>query len=236
MCDSGRHGAKRGTVGGGFRIDDLPGDLHGLVPAGGFAGLDPGASVRIPYVTRLLLNRRFVPQGPYIVFDDAKDLGVPLTDYVAVPFERPPQGEGRDPRLVSPANQFTLDSAIRDIPASELPPVFPTPAEVSPGAGALHLKALPTVEAPEALRTEGAFAAEYLRPYFGSARTGGVPPLRLEVGAVEGQASAEAYALVVDSVQGVRIVGASPAGVFYGLPSLRSLLPAAPPHAGTGRD
>src|SRR5260370_23422617 len=198
MCDSGRHGAKRGTVGGGFRIDDLPGDLHGVVPAGGCAGLAPGASVRIPYFTRLLLNRSFVPQGPYIVFDDAKDLGVPLTDYVAVPFERPPQGEGRDPRLVSPANQFTLDSAIRDTPLSELRPLLPTPVEVSPGAGALHLAALPPVEASEALRSEAAFAAEYLRPYFGSTRTGGVPPLRLEVGAVEGQASDQADALVGD--------------------------------------
>src|SRR5206468_1536091 len=49
---------------------------------------------------------------------------------------------------------------------------------------------------------------------------------------VAGQASPEAYTLVVDSVQGVRIVGASPAGVFYGLQSLRSLLPAPTPRAG----
>src|SRR5260370_399345 len=225
MYYSALHCAQPGTISAGVTIEYLPGDLHRLVPASGFAGLAPGASVRIPDVTRLLLNRSIVPQGPYIVFDDAKDLGVPLTDYVAVPFERPPQGEGRDPRLVSPANQFTLDSAIRDIPLSELPPVFPTPVEVSPGAGALHLAALPPVEASEALKSEAAFAAEYLRPYFGSTRTGGVPPLRLAVGAVDGQASAQAYALVVDPVQGVRIVGASPAGGFYGLQSLRRLLP-----------
>jgi hexosaminidase len=50
-------------------------------------------------------------------------------------------------------------------------------------------------------------------------------------GAVEGQTSREAYSLVVDA-QGVRIVGASPAGVFYGLQSLRSLLPAPTPAKG----
>ena len=48
---------------------------------------------------------------------------------------------------------------------------------------------------------------------------------------VEGQSSREAYSLEVDP-QGVRIVGASPAGVFYGLQSLRSLLPAPTPAKG----
>ncbi len=219
------HSAQPGSVGGGFTSEDLTGDLHRLVPAagGGFAGLAPGASIRIPYVTDLLLNRSFVPKGPYIVFDAAKDVGVPLSDYVAAPFER---------QVATPENQFALDSMIRVIPATELPLVFPTPVEVTTGAGALRLAAMPPLEAPEALRNEAAFAAEYLRPYFGATGKGSGPSLRLEVGPVEGQTSPEAYSLVVDSVQGVRIVGVSPAGVFYGLQCLRSLLPAPTPRTG----
>src|SRR5437870_6604928 len=226
------HSAQPGSVGGGFTSEDLTGDLHRLMPAAGFAGLAPGTSIRIPYLTDLLLNRSFVPKGPYIVFDDAKDVGVSVNDYIALPFERPPQGAGRDPRVVAPENQFALDSVIRALPASELPPVFPTPVEVTPGTGALRLTAMPPVEAPEPLRNEATFAAEYLRPYFGTTRKAGVPPLRLEVGPVAGQTSPEAYTLVVDSVQGIHIVGVSPAGVFYGLQSLRSLLPAPTPRAG----
>ncbi len=121
------HSALPGSVGGGFTIEDVIADLHRLAPAAGFAGLAPGASIRIPYLTGLLLNRSFVPQGPYIVFDDAKDVGVLVSDYVALPFERPPQGTGHDPRVVTPESQFALDSATRAIPASELPPVFPPP-------------------------------------------------------------------------------------------------------------
>ncbi len=226
------HSAVPGSVGSGFIIEDVIADLHRLAPAAGFAGLAPGASIRIPYLTGLLLNRSFVPQGPYIVFDEAKDVGVLVSDYVALPFERPPQGAGHDPRVVTPENQFTLDSATRAIPANELPPVFPTPVEVTAGAGTLRLTALPPVEAAEALKAEAAFAAEYLRPYFGSTRKAGGPPLRLEVGPIAGQTSPEAYTLVVDSVQGIHIVGVSPAGVFYGLQSLRSLLPAPTPRAG----
>lgn len=216
------HGANPGSVGSGFTIEDLTGELHRLVPSG-FAGLAPGASVRIPYVTDLLLNRSFAPQGPYIVFDAAKDVGVPLTDYVAAPFER---------RVATPEAQFALDSLTRVIPAGDLPPVFPTPVEVTKGTGTLRLSALPAVIASDALKNEAAFATEYLRPYFSSAKTGSGAALRLEVGPVAGQTSPEAYSLVVDSGQGIRIVGVSPAGVFYALQSLRSVLPAPTPKTG----
>ena len=220
---SALHSPAPGSVGGGFTIEWVIGDLRRLVPSTGFAGLAPGASIRIPYLTDLLLNRSFVPQGPYTVLDNAKDVGVPLRDYVAAPFER---------GVATPEEQFALDSAIRVIPASELPPVFPTPLEVTKGTGALRLTALPRVEAAEALSNEATFATEYLRPYFGSTRTGTGPSLQLEVGAVAGQTSPEAYSLVVDPAQGIRIVGVSPAGVFYGLQSLRNLLPAPTPRTG----
>src|SRR4029077_14832796 len=114
---SALHSPQPDSAGGKFTFEDLTGDMHRLVPAPGFAGLAPGASVRIPYVTDLLLNVSFVPKGPYIVFDDAKGVGVRLNDYVAVPFERlPPQGARRYPRVVSPESQFALDSAIRALP------------------------------------------------------------------------------------------------------------------------
>jgi len=185
---SALHSAAPGSVGGGFVIEDVMADLHRIVPAPGFAGLAPGASVRIPYLSDLILNRSFVPKGPYIVFDTAKATGVPLTDYVAAPFDR---------AVATPENQFVLDSATRVIPVSELPPLFPTPVSVTPGAGSLRLTAVPRVEATEALRNESAFASEYLRPYFANTKPGTVP-LRLEVGAVEGQTSPEAYSLDVD--------------------------------------
>ncbi len=163
------------------------------------------------------------------MFDTAKNVGASLNDYVALPFERPPQGTGHDPRVVTPEHQFTLDSIIRVIPANELLAVFPTPVELTATGGALRLSAMPPVAAADSLRNEAAFVAEYLRPYVGTKGKGAVPPLRLDVGTVAGQTSPEAYTLVVDPVQGIGIVGVSPAGVFYGLQSLRSLLPPAGP-------
>jgi hexosaminidase len=228
---SALHEPQAGSVGGGFAIEQVIGDLHRLVPGDGFAGLPPGASVRIEYLTWLLVNRSFAPKGPYVVFDDAKDVGYPL-EYVALPFDRSPRDDGRGPRLVTPPDQFALDAVVRDIPEGELPPVFPTPVEVTRGTGELHLAAMPGIEAPETLSREAAFAEELLRPFFGRSRAGGGPPVRLETGAVPGQASPEAYELVVDPAAGIRIVGVSPAGVFYGLQSLRTLLPPELPDGG----
>jgi hexosaminidase len=224
---SALHSADSGSVGAGFAIQDVLGDLHRIVPGAGFAGLAPGATVKIPYVTQPLRNRSFAPAGPYLVFDSAKDVGVPLSDYLAAPFER-----SHD--VVTPEAQFALDSAISDVPASELPPVFPTPLQVTKGTGELRLGAPPQITAGADLANEATFAADYLRPYFRAGRKGTVPPplLRLEVGPVEGQSSPEAYELVIDPATGVRIVGVSSAGVFYGLQSLRTLLPAPTPAAG----
>src|SRR6185295_14916174 len=114
---------------------------------------------------------------------------------------------------------------------AELPPVFPTPLRLTKGAGELRLAGMPKVEAGAGLSGEAGFAAEYLRPYFAKGKASSAAVVRLETGAVEGQGSREAYSLVVDT-QGVRIVGTSPAGVFYGLQSLRSLLPAPTPAKG----
>jgi hexosaminidase len=229
---SAMHGPVAGTVTDGFVIENLTGDLHRLAPTAGFAGLAPGDSVRIGYTTGLLLNVSFVPKGPYLVFDEAKDKGHLLKDYRALPFERPWPGDGRGPRVVTPQGQFALDASVRDMPANELPPVFPTPVAVTRRPGVLRLTAMPAVQAADSLRDEAAFAEAYLRPYVGSARAGATPPLRLELGPVEGQTSPEAYELSLDPAEGIRIVGASAAGVFYGLQSLRGLLPLSPPARG----
>ncbi len=224
------HEPREGSVGAGFRIERVTGDLQRLVPTAGFTGLAPGASLRVEYLTSLMTNNSFAPKGVYLVRDSEPSVGVPLAGYAPTPFERKPQGAGRDPRLVTAAQQYALDSVIRDIPLAELPPVLPTPLHVEPRAGELRLGSMPAVEAPSELAGEAGFAAEYLRPYFGkaSAEAGAPPGLRLATGPVEGQTSGEAYELVVDPEQGIRITGVSAAGVFYGLQSLRALLPAVP--------
>src|SRR5262249_49508844 len=149
---------------------------------------------------------------PYIVFDDTPARGYSFKDYTAVPFERPPQG-GHDPRVITPEAQYDLDQIVQDVPGDVLPPVFPTPLSVEKGDGQLVLEAEPSVSPPPERRAEADLAAEVLRPRIGKSATRAVTAasLRLEVGPVEGSGSPEAYELAVDTKDGIRIRGASPA-------------------------
>jgi hexosaminidase len=215
------------------------GDLQRIVPGPDFPGLAPGASARFEYLTSLLANVSFMPSGPYIVFDEAKDRGRALP-YVAHPFERPPQA-GRDPRVVTPEEQYEKDAGVRDLPLSSLPPVLPTPKEWRRHEGQLRLADMPTIEAGPGLAAEAALATEALRPFFAGRRKTSGPPaarvaLRLETGPVPGQDSPEAYELRLDPEQGIRVRGTTAVGVFYGLQSLRGLLPPRPSEGGPTLD
>ena len=226
---SAMHEPIPGTVRGGVAIENVTGDLQRMVPGADFPGLAPGQSVELEYLTSLLTNGSFAPVGPYLVFDDDPGRGHPLS-YVAAPFERPPQ-PGRDPRVITPQVQFDLDAATRDIPVEALPPVFPTPVSLERRAGRLSLAAPPAITASPGLQAEAGIVTDSLRPFFPKTATKAGPTastLRLETGKVDGQDSPEAYELVVDPAAGIRILGNSPAGVFYGVQSLRSLLPATP--------
>jgi len=214
------------TATGGFKVENVTGDLWRIVPGASFRGLPPGQSVEIEYLTHLLTNNSFAPAGPYVVLDGAPEKGHAL-EYVAVPFERPPQA-GRDPRLITPQKQFELDSAARDIPLEDLPAVFPTPVSLEKHEGSLVLAVPPVIRAEPELAAEAALAAEYLHPHFARNAKGAAAAsvVHLAAGKVGGQDSPEAYELVVDPAGGIRILGNAPAGVFYGLQSLRGLLPA----------
>jgi hexosaminidase len=224
------HGPREGTAGAGFRIENVTGSLFRLVPGADFAGVPPGQSVEVEYRTGLLTNHSFAPNGVYLVYDDAPEKGVGVA-YTAVPFERAPL-PGKDPRVVTPEAQFALDAAIDDLPADSLRPVFPTPLTLEMREGRFAVPGPATVTAGPDLQDEATLAAECLRPLFPAAKgkpgKSAGPWLRFEVGKVEGQASPEAYELLVDAKEGVKVVGNSRAGVFYGLQSLRSLFPVAP--------
>ena len=160
-----------------------------------------------------------------MVFDDTPDLGRPLGDFVAVPFTRGPQGEGRDPRVITPGQQYALDTRIRDVPAAELPRVFPTAVEArSETASCASLRCRRSRPPPSCGPKPPSRHPISLRISTRRPRPPGAPTLRLSTGPIEGQSSKEAYELEVDA-QGIRVVGASPAGVFYGLQTLRGLLP-----------
>ena len=212
-----------GSEKGGIVIEPVIGELFRMVPDALFKGLPPGQSVRFEYMTGLLGNVTQAPAGPYIVFDGDTAKGHAIKDYLALPFERPDQ-QGRASRVITPEAQYDRNAVIRDLPPESLPPIFPTPQSVQMKEGTLRLGRLHVISVSADLKAEAIIAAGLFRAHFSDGWDSST--VRLELGSVEGQRSPEAYELTVDS-SGIRIVGNSRAGVYYGLQSLRSLLPVA---------
>jgi hexosaminidase len=211
-----------GTETGGVTIQQVMGELYRLTPTSSFPGLDPGRSVEFGYSTALIGNITQAPVGPYLVFDSDPGKGHAIADYVVRPFARPDQ-QGRAPRVITPEVQYERNAATTDLPIDAVPPVFPTPMSIESRAGELTLSGVPTVVAPSGLSQESSFASAIFATRFGTAIDTSKTVL-LSIGPVSGQTSPEAYELTVDAA-GARIVGNTAAGVFYGVQSLRGLLP-----------
>ncbi|MCD6337029.1 MAG: family 20 glycosylhydrolase, partial [Candidatus Marinimicrobia bacterium] len=127
---------------------------------------------------------------------------------------------------------YKENSGIRQIPRSNLLPIFPSPDKISLGEGTCEINKDFTIYYHSSLANEARFLQEKLSEVFGEniIRTkfrsddfniNG--PDRIILNRHEGKA--ESYTLNVDTKKGIVINGADEAGVFYGIQSLLSLFP-----------
>jgi hexosaminidase len=200
-------------------LERVTGPLYRLRPGAGFADLRPGQSVHIPIAhPEAPTNAALAPEGPYLVFDNAPEQGLPITDYQRGPF--PAKYE------TSPEQIYARNASVLPMDTRGLPPVFPTPLQYERHAGALRWTARPRVVGAPELAAEVSAADAMLRPYFsGATAAAGAPSVRLSVAAIAGLKAPEGYELSIDPTAGVTLIGVSAAGVARGLASLRQLLP-----------
>lgn len=227
--------AETGPVPGGLQVEQVVGTLYRVRPASGFVPVPAGGSLAIRIVhPEVVTQIDKGPQGPYLVFDEAPTVGVPITEFRAPVQTRPEQlDRGPDQRLAqwTPEARFERQARILPVAPEALPPVFPPPLQWQRGPGQLHWGRPPAVQAPAALKREAAQVAGWLAPHFADPKADPAQPtVRLAIGPIDGQASPEAYELRIDA-QGVSLRGATAAGVARGLQSLRDLLPLRAPTA-----
>jgi hexosaminidase len=230
------------SLANGLLMEQVSGQLFRLRPGPQFAGLPAGASIDIDYFhPAALIKLAKAPAGPYLAFDDAPAAARRIDDYQLAPMQRPEQlnaGPSERSALPTPQSLFARNANIADVPAAALDLVFPTPKQLTRHGGTLQLSAMPPVLAGPALANEAALATALLARYLdrasaperasaaGSAAPA-APRLRLRIAAIAGESSPEAYALTIDPATGIELDGASAAGVFRGLQSLREMLPIA---------
>ena len=203
-------------------VDEAVGSLYRLRPGTGFAPLAPGQSTTLHIVhPDDGVNFSKAPQRPYLVFDAEPDAGHAIADYVV---DQRTELSG----AMTAGQIYERNARIVPVPLAALPPVLPTPRRFERRAGSLRWTRLPRLDAAPALGAEVATTRAMLSPFFASppsASSAVEPPLRLEIAALAGQSSPEAYELNIDAQQGVRLTAASAAGMARALASLRQLLP-----------
>ncbi|MBI5370642.1 MAG: carbohydate-binding domain-containing protein [Sphingobacteriales bacterium] len=202
----------------GVEIVHVNGDIYKITPGPSFTALKRRDSVRIEYYTDgMLINYTAVPCGLYIVWEADPAKGYSLADYAVRKLENTTTG------IVTPEKVFRKNRVIKDIPAAELPKVFPTPVSYRETAASFTLDSSIRIEAPDLFRAEAGYLSSSLEGLLKkslSTGTGG-KAIRLKQAAM----GPEAYRLSV-SAELVEITAATGAGIFYGIQSLFSLFPA----------
>ncbi|MEC3879302.1 family 20 glycosylhydrolase [Parapedobacter sp. 10938] len=200
-------------------IELVNGDFFRFYPRGEWQPLAPGATVAINVMSRRLRNFTDIPKGFYLVSDD-HPAGVSLPLAVA------PFAQADSLEMVLATQVYEQNADIADLPLAQLPPVLPTPLSYAYTADAFTLTAADvTINADTAFADEAAYLKDELAmvltqtPKLVDEPVGASIVLHQREGI-----HPEGYRLLVDA-NGVAIEATTPAGAFYGIQSLKGLLP-----------
>ncbi len=223
----------------GIAVTRINGDFFRLTPDSTFAPLPPGASrTYVLEAQNWAIKVSEAPEGFYVVFTDAagrSEPPAPVADVTVAPFVTKQQTDrmpGDALPVPTPATRYARNAPA--VPEAEAGRITPTPVHLAAGAGAVTLTAASVIHYAPGLAAEAAYLVDALEPLLGvrlgtaEAATPGAVTLQTGTVTVDGRNRAsgdEAYRLHVDTDRGITITGTDPAGVFYGIQSLRAWLP-----------
>lgn len=218
-----------GSVRGLVTMQHLNGDLYQLAPGPAFKGLVSGGAQRISFVSSdYAQNITDAPSGFYLVWDKSPQRGLALGDVVAKPANPTPKVAGLIDKsgMITPEELYEQNKNIENIEADKLIKIFPTPVEYRETDNPFTL----TVETPiittADFNPEAEMLAADLAAVFGKKiefkNSGSEKAIRL---VKKDDLGPESYELRVTSEE-IVISAATPPGMFYGIQSLKTLLPA----------
>lgn len=205
---------------GGVNFAHVNGDLYKISPNASFKTLRPKEAVRIEYFSNgRLLNYTGNPAGLYLVWDNDPDHGYAISDYTTAPLQYTIAG------LATPEKVYQQNRVIQDIPAAELPKIFPTPSSYKALGGEFLLSAGMTIQSDNQFRNEAEYLSEALGKRFGSKNQIVPSGVNGKIRLLKADMAPEAYRLSVSS-ESITIMAGSASGIFYGIQSLWSLMSA----------
>lgn len=216
-------------------VKHINGDWYKLVPESGFK-LAPGKSIAIDYRgTEAVIKETDRPLGPYFVFYDDHKREKQITEvsgYTWSPFTTKDQinrtQQDEEP-IPTTAWRYQNNLDLKELPAA-VANVHPAPFKLNLKKGITSITdQFEIIYSPE-LKSESEYLASSLKDLTGntyktSEKPTGGKAITLALGKIKVNRSAhEVYQLDINA-NGIAITGSDPAGVFYGIQSLRSLIP-----------
>lgn len=216
------------TASAGVKIEHRNGDLFQMTPLAGFNGIEPKASLRIEFVSGdWVINFTDAPAGLYFVFDANPSVGIPVTQYLVKPSTEPRQYL-RSPNdkigLLTPEKVYNQNIGIEDIALDKLPKIFPTPVSYQELNGEFILDGNVPIVTEAIFQDEAAYLAEELNKILGKKLSINSSSASRSIVFKKNELPEEAYHLDV-TPDGITIAASSSAGIFYGIQSLKLLLP-----------
>lgn len=219
-----------------IKITHVNGDYFRLEPTDSFPELKPNQDVLVSFESDAWAIKEVdAPNGLFIVFTDTAGVeSTPesLTNVSYSPLVKENQFNRfkNDPIVkTNHETRFSFNEKLSFEEKKELVKIIPTPAKYEEAEGQLELRSGMVIAHDPSMKSEAAFLAEKLRVDAGievSIEEGDLGDIILKKGDVKVNGkSDEAYGLIV-SDKGVEIQANNASGAFYGVQSLRALIPA----------
>lgn len=202
-----------------LKFERINGDFDKFWPTENFKAIPAGSSIQIQLKTnREMDNFTEMPSGFYIVWNDEPEKGYNLK------FESKYLPALQAKNIAVAAADFNKNVLVKDIVAEKLTKIFPTPLNYSETSASFSLTPATIIFTDGAFEHEATLFANELaslltgKPVIKTTETGkGI------VLSKDASLSKEGYKLSVTNEQ-IKITAATPAGAFYALQSLKTLI------------
>ncbi len=218
----------------GLQIKHINGNFFRLAPSANYQPIATGQSIEFPYEGNNWSTKMSdAPEGLYAVFqqEDGTE-GKPqyLNNYTVTPFTEPQQihrNKSDSFPIPTLAYRYEQNKKVQVLSNKDLLAIVPTPQKLVRKTGSLQLDNTYTLCYAKELKNERDYLLQTLeatgrsiKDYEGGNCAEKSIQLALDKGLAEG------YTLEINSEkEQIIITGSDPAGVFYGIQSLRSLIP-----------
>jgi hexosaminidase len=217
-------------VGHGLVIEHINGDLFRLRPTVAFKGLGAGQSVVLECVSGAwAFNKSDAPSGYYLVWDDTPSISHNIVNINPIPptdFEKFNRSATQKNDQITPEMVFEQNRNIILLADNQVPKIFPTPTIFDVKEGEYVLNGAKNIAHDPQFAKEATYLAEELKAFLGVKPKVNSNNLSLEninLG-FSNTIEKDGYRLTI-SKNGIGILASTPTGIFYGIQSLKCLIP-----------